>query len=576
MKQSSGAILDSSSFAAETVKHPGLTPGAEEIHNLAEQLHKKLNIFDYKQLSRSLWVVFMGGTGTGKSTLFNAFCGKRLSETGVERPITSGPIVYAHRECPIENHFPFSNLEFTRRAVETLDSNPAFGAPGQLLVLEHDRDDWSHLVLADTPDLDSVQVEHRQIAEDLYLLSDAVMFITSQEKYADEVPYLFLLRVLRENKPYFLLLNKAEEQITQDDLLKALRNEEVPLKMDRIALIPYTPSHPSQKIPEYAPFRNLFVFFSRELSKERSESLRQTAQSRLAYDLENTASRLTGLIEQENKAAQHWLNQLEALSQQTSQDFISEQKERFAQKSHEHLRTEVRKLFAKYDVLARPRRFVKELFLTPFRFLGFLRKGAEDAQKEALSKVRQKIDLTPVQSAMEKYNRLVLEKLSPSDEAAPLFRTLRQPGVALTDEEIRVLIWTEQDKLDTWLEKTFEDLSRGIPTSKKWGIYTTSILWGILILAFEAAVGGGFTVLDAALDSALAPFVTKGTVELFAYNEIRKIARELAERYKKGLLTVVHHQRGRYEKCLQSLMTPEETLENLQKLRSRISDRLTA
>ena len=85
-------------------------------------------------------------------------------------------------------------------------------------------------------------------------------------------------------------------------------------------------------------------------------------------------------------------------------------------------------------------------------------------------------------------------------------------------------------------------------------------------------MGGGFTMLDMALDSALAPMVTKGAVELFAYHEIQDIAKELAKRYQEGLLLPLSQQRDRYEKSLQSLMTPQETLDSLVVLRQRIDD----
>ena len=106
-------------------------------------------------------------------------------------------------------------------------------------------------------------------------------------------------------------------------------------------------------------------------------------------------------------------------------------------------------------------------------------------------------------------------------------------------------------------------MSRGIPWAKKWGIYSTSILWGILIIAFEIIVGGGFSILDAAMDSAIAPFVTKGAVELFAYHEIQRVARELSRRYQDGLVSVMKEQEKRYEASLDSLLAPEEVVESL-------------
>ena len=105
---------------------------------------------------------------------------------------------------------------------------------------------------------------------------------------------------------------------------------------------------------------------------------------------------------------------------------------------------------------------------------------------------------------------------------------------------------------------------------KKWGIYTTSALWGILVIAFEVVVGGGFSLVDAALDSAIAPFVTKGAVELFAYNEIRRIARQLADRYQQGLVSVITKQEKLYEQCLYSLLPSQETLDALKGIRSRL------
>jgi len=90
-------------------------------------------------------------------------------------------------------------------------------------------------------------------------------------------------------------------------------------------------------------------------------------------------------------------------------------------------------------------------------------------------------------------------------------------------------------------------------------------------VVFEIVVGGGFSVLDAVLDSAIAPFVTKGSVELFAYHEIQQLGRQLASRYRDGLLDVVREQRDRYQACLEALMTPEETLQSLKEMRTALA-----
>ena len=556
----------------ETIRCPGLTPGAKEIGRLAEDLPKNLAVFSYKQLMPCLWVVFVGGTGTGKSTLFNAFSGAHVSEMGVERPKTFGPIVYAHRDCPIEKGFPFPAIQMERRPSKHHIPPPVNGLPGHLLILEHAREDLSHLLVVDTPDLDSVEAENRHIAEDLYLLSDVVVFITSQEKYADEVPYQFLLRILQDRTPYFFLLNKAGEKLTKEEALGAIRSRGVAFGEDRVWLIPYAESDPLQGISENTAFQDFLQRLSQELSGEGIKKLRGAQYSRRAEGLKTQIERLIDLLEEENRAAQNWLKELEIISQEISRDLIKEQAKRFTAESREYVRAEISRLLSKYDVLAKPRRFIRELFWGSLGFLGIGKKSVQKTHKDALLRLRQKIDLTPVQAVIEKLNRVVLEKLSPPDESSPLFQRLRQTGVALNEEEIKERIWKEQDQLAEWLEQTFQKLSRGIPKHKTWGIFSTSILWGILIISFEIAVGGGFTVLDAVLDTAIAPFLTKGATELFAYHEVQKVVRELAKRYQDGLLSVVRHQRIRYEHCLEPIMTPGETMESLEGLRFEIRD----
>jgi hypothetical protein len=192
-----------------------------------------------------------------------------------------------------------------------------------------------------------------------------------------------------------------------------------------------------------------------------------------------------------------------------------------------------------------------------------LKARTHKGQQEALSRVRGKIAFTPIMRSVDHLNHQVLALLSPKGPSSPLYHALRQTAVMLTEDEIRTKILTEQDMLDRWLEGRFQRLAHDLPKRKKWGIYSTSILWGMMILSFEVIVGGGFTVLDAALDSVIAPFVTKGAVELFASREIRKVARELAQRYEQGILSIIVEQKTRYENCLKALLPEQEALDEL-------------
>jgi hypothetical protein len=245
---------------------------------------------------------------------------------------------------------------------------------------------------------------------------------------------------------------------------------------------------------------------------------------------------------------------------------LEAEKQRFLTESSGYIQREIKKLFYRYDVLAKPRQFVRSILTTPLEVLGVLKRTTRTGQKEALSKVRGKIVFATILRAVDHFNHKVLDLLSPKDPSSPLYHGLRQSHVIITENEIRATILKEQDLLDRWLEDRFQKLAHDLPRRKKWGIYSTSILWGVLILSFEVIVGGGFTILDAALDSVIAPFVTKGTVELFASREIRKVARELAQRYEKGLLSVIVQQKTRYENCLTSLLPRDEAMDELRRL----------
>jgi GTPase SAR1 family protein len=541
--------------APEAFKVTGLTSGGLEIPPLAKDIHSRLAVYSYKRADSCFWVVFLGGTGTGKSTLFNALCDRPLSATGVERPKTAGPVAFAHSRCHLEKMFPFPRIHIDPLPLERAKL-PCSGKAGQISVIETPGDTLSQLVLVDTPDLDSVQEKHHLMARDLYSLSDAVVFVASQEKYADEVLHDFFIKVIQDEKPYFFVLNKASGETTKEEILNSL--QDLSIHGANLWLIPHTTPGTYDRIAVLKPFVRLKEAFLKSFNQKQAQHIKSNAHARAAKILKRDVNRLQSLLDSETRAVHDWLKALQDLTHLSSIEYIEHQKERFSKTSGQYLRVEIRKLFSRYDLLAKPRRAVRSIFKAPMRLMGLSRKIPTADRKAALLKVRENVAFAPVQETLAKYNVSVLKNLSPSDENTPLFKALRKPHMALTETEIRQYILEAQEELALWLEKTFEELAKGIPTGKKVGIYSTSVLWGILILTFEVVVGGGFTMLDAALDSALAPFVTKGAVEIFAYHEIRKIAKELAARYQEGLLSVLRRQEERYINCIQSLTTTHE------------------
>ncbi len=542
---------------------PGLTPGLEALRALAGEIPDRLEAVRYRTAMPCPWVVFVGGTGTGKSTLFNALCGGDLSRTGVERPKTLGPVACAHAGCPVEERFPFPEVTPVRRPASP---SQAFGGePGKLGILEHRREDLAHLVVVDSPDLDSVEEANRATARKLALLADAVVFVTSQEKYADEAPSVFLRELLSEEKAVFGLLNKADEGFTPRTAVELLEAQGVTVPRDRLWLVPRIPEPSWKRVSGQAEFRAFRDRFQSDLSPERARLLRAQSLQADSKRLGKRLSRVATLIQAEEKACREWREQLRQLCKRTFDDLVASEQEQFASKNRARIQKEIRRLFARYDPLARPRRAIHNALRVPFRLMG-LGGARPGRQNGPARRAPQPQDMAPVLAALDRFHRRVLERLGPADDRAPLHAALRAPGVPLPPAEVEARLNGEREKLEAWLEQRFETLRKGLPAAKKWSIYSTSAVWGVLILSLEATLGGGFGVIDAVLDSALAPFLTKGSAELFAYREIRAVAREMADRYRQGLLGLLEEQQKRYENALESVRTPASTRERLIRL----------
>ncbi len=387
--------------------------------------------------------------------------------------------------------------------------------------------------------------------------------MASQEKYADEVPFRFLSRLHLGEKPYFLLLNKAEGDLKANEVLDALDGQGLKVGADRVWILPYVSPNPSVSLAATESFTHFRKTLFRLLNKAEAPHVIRQENRRAAGEIKSEIQLLLELLGKENEAASKWMEQLEMLYQAACQGLLAKQEERFVQESRAHIQREIQKHFSKYDLLGKPRRLISQIVRMPFQALGLWPAGNTESPGHDLDEICRKADLGMIQAAVEGFNRSVLEKLSPHDETSALYQGLRDPALVLTEEEIKRQEKEEQDRLLLWLEETFQRLAEGLPRSKEVGIYGTSILWGGLIIALETAIGGGISLLEAVLDTAIAPFVTKGAVDLFAYHELQKIVRDLGDHYREALTATLRTQREHYLECLRSLMTAPQTLQEL-------------
>ncbi len=546
------------------LRYPGLTKDFEAIQGLCQEIPKRCSVQRHKQRQNYLWLVFLGGTGTGKSTLFNALCGLELSQSSLERPKTGGPLAFIHKNTSIDEHLPF----FTATPYHiplNLFSQPQSGSPDKLILIEHEIEAFEHLILVDTPDLDSLNIQNRRMTEALYLLADVVLFVTSQEKYADQVPFEFLIRTSQDRKASFFLFNKAESSpynASQNPELKeiftTLNKHGLKFSNDHCLVIPSVQKNPLDYISNHPLFQRFSQTLLTQFPKKRVPDVLKKERNRLRSIIQEQSSSLHRMLSEEDESADIWNREIDKILENTWQSLLSKQEETFKTTSRKYIQTEIKRLFSRYDLLGKPRRFIASCLIFPVRAVtGRIQKARPKGYSDWTGS--EAAHLNPVLEAIDEFNRQVLENLMPGHEASPLGRKLQDNSYALSYEEVQDQILKRQKELTAWLKKRFKELSRELPSSKKWGIYSTSMLWGVMLLSLEVVIGGGITMIEAVLDSVLAPFMTKGAVDIFAYREIQKVAREMAQKYQNGLYAILQQQKDNYLKVLNETRTTKET-----------------
>lgn len=156
-------------------------------------------------------VAIAGATGSGKSSLFNALAGARLSEPGLRRPTTVTPVSCTWDTEPGSGNADglLDRLGIAPSMRCVLPDEASAGGSGPA---HPDRQRTpGGLVLIDMPDHDSAAPGHRERADQLLRLVDSVVWVVDPEKYADAVLHERYLRPLAGHAEVtFVVLNQTD------------------------------------------------------------------------------------------------------------------------------------------------------------------------------------------------------------------------------------------------------------------------------------------------------------------------------------------------------------------------------
>ncbi|MDY7034255.1 MAG: hypothetical protein SVY10_20410, partial [Thermodesulfobacteriota bacterium] len=453
----------------------GLSTDPKEFEEVKEKAMKTMRIIEFKEAHPSLplIMVIMGGTGTGKSTVFNGLIGHETSMTSVERPATGGGIFYCHKQHiqtlrDMINPF-WKEIQVLEREHIT---DPLSGEADRITVVSH-QDSKIGFIAIDSPDVDSLIQENEQAALDFYLLADLMVFISSMEKYADSRPVSLLKQAKLDEREVVFVLNKITPNAEPEEIHRQISDWGLTETKGTFTLHRIEPASVSAISSELSPLKkHLFHTIQKESKKVRKKEI-SAARKRLVSFQEH----LQKMISLEREAYAGHVRTLEKVfldiwSQLN--DNLSVPKDPALKKA---LKSRIKELYQKYDILAPPRRIISSVLKFPLRIIGIIPPLEEKIGKE-IKTLHHKTDIAPIVSALTKYQLQVVQTI----QEGPFKKAISEERPEMGQDEAKRIFENHLKEVEVWLDERFKELKKGIPTHKKAGMYSLSLAWGVIIV----------------------------------------------------------------------------------------------
>jgi GTP-binding protein EngB required for normal cell division len=154
-------------------------------------------------------VALVGGTGSGKSSLFNAISKLRFADVGVRRPTTS-QITACVWGSDASALLDWLGVDPERR----IERESALDGESEVAL--------RGLVLLDLPDHDSIEPEHRAVVDRLLPQADLLVWVVDPQKYADDALHTgYLQRLVGHEASMLVVMNQIDtvKPEVRDELL---------------------------------------------------------------------------------------------------------------------------------------------------------------------------------------------------------------------------------------------------------------------------------------------------------------------------------------------------------------------
>lgn len=497
-------------------------------------------------------IVVMGATGTGKSKLFNSLCRTVLSPSGYKRPTTLDPVLLTSPEHIDRAERP----GFLPGYAKIRHQGMAEFDPDQrgLILVQNNHSQWPDLILADTPDFDSILDENRQAASDMFLRSDAVIFVTDAVKYADQVSWDYLEAIHLRHRAAILLVNRIKNPLSLEDFQERLRamgiDREVLGIRDRQDL-----GDADLFPPDLEGLRRLVDALNEWNGMERMALLAGGVESDWASfndglirlvlpTMEKVAANTDGL---ETVVADLGEKAEERLSERLAVAISGEMKN--------SLINQIQQLFLRWDLLKYPRRLMAMPFnalrdhvLVP---LGIMKRqsGTKGLERELdrLNEANRQAMVTMIADL----NREIHGAFRDNIVGNRLADLSGFDALALSPDNVRAGYDQERADLEAWVQDQAKVLVQGLNLGEKMTFYLAQVVYLGLFISIQVHTGGGFSFFDGLLDSVLAPVLSKITGSALSRDKVRAFEAQAAQRHIQGCRDIIQSQIKAYRDFIQ-------------------------
>jgi hypothetical protein len=187
-------------------------------------------------------VALAGTTGSGKSSMFNAFTTIDRSPAGILRPTTSEP--YA---CV------WGSLSQADEMLDWLGVSPRRRFTRESPLDAEDEASLRGMILLDLPDVDSVEPRHRAEVDRLLHLVDVVVWICDPQKYADQLVHEGYLRQLAGQRSGLIVALNQTDKLLPPHLPKVGADLRQLLDEGGLANVPLVATSATGEVPVQPP-----------------------------------------------------------------------------------------------------------------------------------------------------------------------------------------------------------------------------------------------------------------------------------------------------------------------------------